>query len=168
MGEVIRIDADTMPTHEARCEGQEIPFTRCGCQHIPGVYVHPLEDERELVHQCDIEVALGVLDYLGCLCHLDARGTMDTGFHDGFVDLGDDFQGRIVLPGNHLGNVSKAVLPITGVDALRRVAHSKILTAGEAGCALEFRNTILLRRARIYRGLEYHDVPVLQLRPDCL
>ena len=44
-----------------------------GLQHFLGVDAEAVEDQRELVDQRDVDVALRVLDDLGGLGHLDAR-----------------------------------------------------------------------------------------------
>jgi hypothetical protein len=63
--QVIRIDADAVPAHEAGVEGQEVPFRAGGLKHLHRVDPHPVEDQRELVHEPDVEIALRVLDDLG-------------------------------------------------------------------------------------------------------
>ena len=42
-------------------------------QHLFGVDAHAVEDQRQLVDQRDVDVALRVLDHLGGLGDLDAR-----------------------------------------------------------------------------------------------
>ncbi len=39
-----------------------------------------MEYDREFVHQCDIDVALGVFDDFGGFGDLDRRGAMDPGY----------------------------------------------------------------------------------------
>ncbi len=74
VGEVVRIDADAVPADEPRAEWQEVPLGAGSNQDLFGVDVHALENHREFVHERDIDVALRVLDDLGRLGHLDARG----------------------------------------------------------------------------------------------
>ena len=74
VGEVIRVDADAMPADQSRPKRQEVPFRSRGIQHFGRVDADLMEDQRELVHQRDVEIALRVLDHLGCFGDLDRRG----------------------------------------------------------------------------------------------
>ena len=49
-----------------------------------------MEDQRQFVHERDIEVSLSVLDDLRGLGHFNAGGPMDPGFHHGRIGLRDD------------------------------------------------------------------------------
>ena len=62
------------------------------------VDAEPIEDRRELVHQRDVEVALGVLDDLGGFGDLDRRRAVDAGLDDRAVDVGDALE-RCARPG---------------------------------------------------------------------
>ena len=66
------------PPTEAGAEWQEIPLGAGRQQHFLGVYADALKDHRELVDQRDVDIALGILDDLGRLGDLDARGRVRT------------------------------------------------------------------------------------------
>ncbi len=71
VGQIIGVDANAVAADEARLKWQEVPLRR-GCrQHFGRVEPELVEDDRELVHQGYVEVALRVLDHLRCLGHLD-------------------------------------------------------------------------------------------------
>ena len=70
--QVVRVDADAVAADEARLELQEVPLGAGGGEHVGRADAHAVEDDRQLVHQGDVEVALGVLDDLGRLGDLDA------------------------------------------------------------------------------------------------
>ena len=53
--------------------GRKFHLVPRGREHVRGSDAEPVEDQRELVHQRDVEVALGVLDDLGGLGDLDRR-----------------------------------------------------------------------------------------------
>ena len=59
------------PTRPGR-EREEVPLGAGRGEHVAGANAHAVEDQRQLVHQRDVQVALGVLDDLGGLGHLDA------------------------------------------------------------------------------------------------
>jgi hypothetical protein len=70
--QVIGIDADAVPADKAGPEIEEIPFGPGGRQHRLGIDAHAVEDDRQLVDEGDVEIALGVLDHLGGFGHPDA------------------------------------------------------------------------------------------------
>ena len=74
-------------------EPQEIPLGAGGLQHLLGVDAEALENDRQLVDQRDVDVALRVLDDLGGFGNLDARRHVRTGRHHGAVE-GVDELGR--------------------------------------------------------------------------
>src|SRR5215831_12832358 len=71
--QVIRVDADAVAAHQAGPELEEVPLRAGRLQHVGGADVHALEDDRQLVHQRDVQIALRVLDDLGRLGDLDRR-----------------------------------------------------------------------------------------------
>ena len=91
--QVVRVDADAVAAHQARAERQEVPLRAGGLQHFQRVDADLVEDDGQLVHQRDVQVALGVLDDLGGLGHLDAGGAVHAGLDDRFVQRGDAVQG---------------------------------------------------------------------------
>ena len=79
IGQVIGIDADAVAADKSRLKRQEIPFGPRGGQHVAGVDAERMEDQRQLVHEGDVEIALGILDDLGGFCDLDRGRAMDAG-----------------------------------------------------------------------------------------
>jgi hypothetical protein len=59
-----------VPAHEPRPERQEVPFGSGRLEHFRRIDADLVEDQRELVHQRDVEVALRVLDHLAGLGNL--------------------------------------------------------------------------------------------------
>lgn len=72
VGQVVRVHPNAVSTHEPRPERQEIPLAAGGFQHVEGVDTQSIEDDRQFVHQGDIEVALSVFDDLRGFGHLQA------------------------------------------------------------------------------------------------
>ena len=158
MRQVVGIDADAVSADESRREGQEIPLgAGCG-EHVPGVDAQTGENEGKLVHQRDVEVALGVLDHLGCFRHPDVRGPVDPRRDHGLVDAGDDVERRLVRCGHDLRDPGEGVLPIAGIDPLRRITDRKVRPAREPRSLLQHRDALLLRHSRIDRRFEHDDV----------
>ena len=65
-----------MSSHESWLEANEIPLAGSSLQHIVGIDAHGIEYLGQFVHECDIHIALAVLDDLACLCHSDAGSQM--------------------------------------------------------------------------------------------
>jgi hypothetical protein len=65
VGEVVGVDADAVAADQAGPERQEVPFGSGRLEYLEGVDADTVEDDRELVNQRDVQVALGVLDDLG-------------------------------------------------------------------------------------------------------
>ena len=59
------------PTRPGR-NGRKFHLVPAASQHFARVDADAVEDDRQLVHQRDVEVALRVLDHLRRLGHLDA------------------------------------------------------------------------------------------------
>ena len=71
VAEIIRIDADAVAADQARAEGEEIPLGPGGLEHVQGGDAELAENLGDLVHEGDVDVALGILDHLGRLGGLD-------------------------------------------------------------------------------------------------
>src|SRR6266702_4874363 len=69
--QVIRIDTDAVSADESWTEFQEIPFRARGFENFIGIDSEPVKDDCELVHQCDVQVALRILDDLSGFSDLD-------------------------------------------------------------------------------------------------
>jgi hypothetical protein len=54
----VAVDADAVSADQARRERQEIPFRAGRLQHLLGWIAELDENDRQLVHQRDVEVAL--------------------------------------------------------------------------------------------------------------
>nr|ART37286.1 D639 [uncultured bacterium] len=161
--EVIRIDADAVTADQARSKRQEIPLGAGRFQHFRCVDAEPVEDQRQLVDQGDVQIALGVLDHLGRLRDADAAGAV--GFGDGGVQRVHVLGRRRRGTGGDLGHRLQAVLAVTGIDALGAVADEKIAVQRQAGFALQDRCADFLGRARIHRGFVNHHIAGFQNLP---
>ncbi len=149
VGEVIGIDPDTVPADQAGREGQEIPLGFGGGEHVPHRQIHPSEDLRDLVHEGDIDVALGVLDDLGGFGGLDRGGAERAPAGHRAVEIGDPIERFGVLPGNDLGDLVDRMLAIARIDPLGTVAEQEIRAASLARMAFEDRSANVFGHARI-------------------
>ena len=127
-----------------------------------------MEDRRQLVHEGDVEIALGVLDHLGGLRHLDRRRAMDAGGDHRAVDVGDDVERPGILARDDLGDGLEAMQLVAGIDALGRIADGEIAAGDEAGTRRQHRHAVFLDRAGIDRGFVDDDIALLQHATDGL
>ena len=114
------------PPTRPGAERQEVPLGAGGLEHVRGADADAVADQRDLVHERDVEVALGVLDDLGGLGDLDRRRPMDARIDDRAVRGRHAVERRGVLAGDHLGDALEGVLVVAGVDALGRVAELEV------------------------------------------
>ena len=129
VGEIVGVDADAVTADQAGAEGQEVPFAAGGFQYLQGVDAEFAEDQRQFVHQGDVEVALGVLDDLGRFGDADAAGAVGAGGDDLAVEGVDD--GRHFRAGA-AGEGRRAAASSAGVVSrvLSRPAWSSAMRSG--------------------------------------
>ena len=85
-------------------------------------------------------------------------GAMHPGFDHRLIHSGDDFQGVGILTRHHFDDVGEAMLAVTGIDALGRVAYVKVHPALETRLTFQHRHTFLLGCPGKHGGLIDHDV----------
>ncbi len=129
VGQVVGVDTDAVTSHQAGPEWQEIPLGARRLQHIQRIDTQLVENHRQLVHQGNVKVALGILDDLGRLCHLHAGGAMHTHFHHRLVELGHTLQRCGCVAGDHFGDGFQAVHLVTRVDALGGIPDKETTVA---------------------------------------
>ncbi len=137
VGQVVRVDADAVPAHQAGLELEEVPFRAGRLEHLRGVDADAVEDDRQLVHQRDVQVALRVLDHLARLGGLDAGAAMHAGLDDRLVQCGDLLQRLGRVAGHDLDDVRQHVLAVARIDALGAVADEEIALPLQPGGLLE-------------------------------
>ena len=88
------------------------------------------EDLGDLVHEGDVDVALGVLDHLGRLGGLDRAAPEGAAVGHPAVDLRAALGHRVVLAGDHLHDPVDAMLAVAGIRPAR--ANSRGRNVGPA------------------------------------
>ncbi len=155
-----------MTADQARHKGQKIPLGLGRREHVAGIDTHSAEDQRKLVDQRDVQIALRVLDNLCRLGHLDRGCAVDSGGDHGAVRFGDDVQGARILTGDDLADRLETMVLVAGVEALRREADGEVHPCSETRSFFEDRHTVLLRRAGIDGGFVDDDIARAQRRAD--
>ena len=126
LDQVIRIDADAVAADQAGSERQEVPLGARGFEHFRGIDPQALADQRELIDQRDVGVALGVLEHLGRFGNSQARGLVRTGRDDAAVKRIDEFGRFRSGPRRYLRDIDQPALTIAGIDAFGAVAHEEV------------------------------------------
>ena len=137
VGEVVRVHADAVAADEAGAERQEVPLGAGGFEDIEGIDAKAVEDQRQFVHQGNVEVALGVLDHLGGFGDLDGTGFVGAGGNDAAIQGIDEVRNLGSGAGSDLLDGGQAVLFVAGVDALWAVAGKEVAVELEAGVLFE-------------------------------
>ncbi len=121
--QVIRVHTNAVAAHQPGAKRQKVPLGACGFQHFSRVQTHHVEDDGQLVHQRNVQVALGVFDHLGGLGHFQVGHTVHAGCHHLFVECRHPRQGLGGVTRHHFHGVAQGVLLVARVDALGRVAY---------------------------------------------
>jgi hypothetical protein len=103
---------------QAGAKREEVPFAAGGFEDLKGVDAELVEQQGQLVHERDVEVALGVLDDLGGFGDADATGRVGAGGDDLAVEGVDDGGDLGAGAAGDLFDAGEAVLVVAGVDAL--------------------------------------------------
>ena len=154
VSQIIRIHADAVPADEAGAKRQEIPLGTRRLKDLQRVDADPVENDRQLVHQRDIEVTLRVLDDLGRFRDLDARRGMNTRRDDACVNIPDAREGFRRVARDDLDDPGQRAFLVARIDPLRRIADEKVLLPGKAGLLLDDRDADFLGRSGIDRRFE--------------
>ncbi len=160
--QVVGVDANAVTADQTRRELEEVPLRAGGREHVARADTHAVEDERELVHERDVDVALRVLDDLRGLGDLDRRRAVHAGVDDPAVGSRDALERLGILARDDLHDALERVLVVAGVDALGRVSELEVLALLETGELREHGAADLLGDARVDRRLVDDDVALLE------
>src|SRR5690606_20224617 len=92
--EVVRIHSDAMATHQPRPEWQEIPLGSRSLQDLLGVDAKPVENQRQLIDERNVDIALCILDDLGCFGYANTRDLVRSRLDDAPVERIDKVRNR--------------------------------------------------------------------------
>ena len=124
------------------------------------------EDEAELVHERNVDVALGVFDDLGGFGHADAAGLVGAGGDDAGVEGIDHLGHGGGAAAGDFFDAGQAVLFVTRVDALGAVAAVEVDVVRQPAFALEHRHADFFSGAGVDGGFIDDDVARLEHPPD--
>ena len=161
-GEVVGVDADAVAADEARLELEEVPLGAGRFEHLEGVDADAVKNDAELVDQGDVDVALGVLNDLGCLGHADAAGAVCARLDHEVVSLGHDIQRRVIARPNHLHDGLNGVDFVSGIDALGAVGDKKVDPHLQPADFLQDRYAVFFGAAGIHGALIHDHIALFQ------
>ena len=108
-----------------------------------------MENDRQFIHQRNIDVALGILDNLGGFRHLDRRGAMHPGFENAVINRRNDIERFRIAARNNLGYGLQPMHLIAGVNAFRAVTDPEILKILQPRKLFEQRHTFVFGHSRV-------------------
>lgn len=149
-------------------EFDEVPFGGGGLDDVVGVDAHGVENLGELVHEGDVDVALGVLDDFRCLGDFDRGGFVCSVDEDGVVDTVDDVGNLGGGAGGYFLDFLDGMELVAGIDALGGVAGEEVLVELQAADTLYDGKTFFLGNAGIDGGFVDNDVAFGDDFADCL
>ena len=157
LNHVVRVDGNAVAAH-ANAGGvtMEIPFRRCSRQHVFHVHVHGGEDTCKFVDQGDVDVALHVLDDLGCLGDLELPDVAYVLTRELTVQLNQRFTHLGIGAADDPRHGTNAVSSIAGVEPLGAVGDFNVLTDGHPQLVNQGEPGVS-RHTGIDRGLQHHD-----------
>ena len=88
----------------------------------------PIENNRKLVHQRNVEITLGIFDDLRRFGDLDRWRPMNTGADNAAIHRGDPLQCIVVLSRDDFRDRLETMFAVAGIYPLRRVAELEINT----------------------------------------
>src|SRR6266852_6126729 len=166
VGEVIGVDADAVASDQAGAEREKVPFGSGRLENLEGIDAYAIEDDRQFVNQCDIQVSLSVLDDLGRFGDLDARDGVHAGLDYGAIEIDDLVERFGCIARDDLYDGLEPVFLVAGVDALGRVADIEIREPDLPGIFFKHRNADFLGRARVDGRFIYHGRTLFHVFAD--
>ena len=86
-----------MAPYQARTKGKKIPLGAGGLEDFQRINPQLIENDRQLIHQRNVKITLGILDYLRGLCDLDAGCTVHPSGNYTFIKLSNSLQCTFVV-----------------------------------------------------------------------
>lgn len=157
MGQIIRIDADTMPSDQSRFKLEKIPLRSRCFQYLIGVDPDQVEDLGQFVDEGDVQVALTVFNHLSRFRNLDRTCPVSAVFQNRTVERVDFFRSFRRRTGSDLADLAQRMFPVAGVDPFRGIAAEEVGVELQSAEFLQYRDAFFFGAARIYRAFVDDD-----------
>lgn len=162
--EVVGVDGDAVAADKAGREPDEVPLGRSGIDDGLCVESHLVENNREFVEECNVQIPLHVLDHFRGFGGPDVLCDIDIG--NKAVEFGKDVCGLLVHAGDDLGNLVDGVLVVARIDPLGGVSDRKVPATLHPGFTFKDRYHDLLGEAGPDGGFTDDDSALLEVLSD--
>ena len=156
-----------MAADETGLEAQEVPLGARSAQYLVSSEPDTIANQSELVHERDVQIALHVLQRLGCLGNTNRGCPIHAGIDHGFVHASDSLKRLLVLSSDDLDNRLEGVCAIPRIDSLRRVAELEPCPAHEPAGPFQRRSANVLGHPRVDGRFVDDDAAGAQECPNC-
>lgn len=138
-----------MSAYESRTQFNKVPF-RCGSLYdIVGVDAHGIEYFCKFIHECDVDIALRILDNLACLGHAYCRSLVCAVDEHTVVQIVDNVGDLRRRPAGHLAYFLHGVQFVTRIYALGRISGIEVSVIFQSAHTFNHRQTLLLGHSGI-------------------
>ena len=107
-----------MSSNESRSESKCIPFCIHSCKHFISIDLEFVADDGNLVHECDVDISLTVLNNLYRLSRLDVGYEERARLDDDVINLLYLLCRFLIHSGNDLANIRQCMYPVSRIDTL--------------------------------------------------
>ncbi len=118
MGQIIRVNPNAMATNQPGLIFMKIPFGSCRVDNVFCVDAQAMEDQRQFIHERDVEIALDVFNYFFCFCCFDIGSTKHPGFTHGGIDGRNMLERFGIHTRNNLNHFIDRMFVISRIRAL--------------------------------------------------
>ncbi len=149
IGEVVGIHTNAVTSHQSGIELQKIPLGSCCLKHLVGIDPHLIEDHGELIHEGDVDVALGIFNDLGSFGHLDGTGPVHTGRDHQFIGLCNLLGRFCITSRSYLGDPGEGMFTVARIDPFGRKSNLKLIHVAQTRHLTQHGYAILFGTTRI-------------------
>jgi len=161
LNQIIRVDADAVPSYQTRIEFQKVPFGSGSFQHIVSIDTYTAENNGKLIHQGNIDITLSILNNLCRFSNFYIRCTMDARFYYKLIYFGHNIQSFWIATRNNLNRVGQSMHLFSRIDTLRRIAVFKIYAGFQSAYLFQNGKAVVFRTARIDRRFINYVISLL-------
>ena len=157
---IVWVNANAVTANKTGTETKSIPFGIHTINNFVGINIHLVKSHCKLVHKCNIDVTLAVLNNFNSFCCSQVAHRVSTNFYNDIIYRFNGLESFFVTTRYNLGDVFKSMYFVSGIDSFGRISDLKIHATLQSGLSFQNRNTNILRATRIYCRFK-HNVRTL-------
>ena len=123
--QIVGVDTNTVASDQAGPEREKIPFAACCFQNIKRINTQPVKNHRQFIHKRNIKISLRIFNNLGGFSNFNSGRPMSARRHYPAIESGYFVECFRCVPGNNFDDCFQAMLLVSRVNALGRVANIK-------------------------------------------